>query len=496
MSLSLGIDLGTSAVKVVLIGEHQEIVVSASSPMATSRPRPLWSEQDPDEWLAATFDAVDRIAADAGSRMLEVAAIGLSGQMHGPVLLDADDRPLRPAIIWNDGRAHAEARSLEALGADIVARIGVLPMPGFVAPKLLWLAAHEPAMLAAARRVLLPKDFLRLHLTGEYLTDPSDASGAWLFDATTRDWLPEVLAACGIDRAMLPGIVEGSEPAGRLRGELAARWGMLAHVVVAGGAGDAAAGAIGIGAVEPGRAFVNLGTSGQLFVASDRHQPAVASLVHAYCHGVPGRWFRMAAMLNGASPLAFLGRLLGGDDVDALIGEVEASFGGPSPILVLPYLAGERTPHNDPFASGVVFGLTGDTSRNDIVQGFMEGVAFTFADAKDALALDADPPDHLGFIGGGARSRLWGRMIASVLGLPLARYAASDVGPAIGAARLGFVAAGASLDAVCTEPPVADTIEPDPALADAYRPRIEAWRGLYRSLKPNFRSALSRGDAG
>jgi xylulokinase len=269
---------------------------------------------------------------------------------------------------------------------------------------------------------------------------------------------------------------------------------MPAHVVVAGGAGDTAAGAIGIGAVEPGRAFANLGTSGQLFVATDRHRPAVVSLVHAYCHGVPGRWFRMAAMLNGASPLAFAAGLLGGD-VDALIGEVGESFRGPSPIFVLPYLAGERTPHNDPFASGVVFGLAGDTRRTDVIQGFMEGVAFTFADAKDALALDADAPDRVGFIGGGARSRLWGRMIASVLGLPLVRYAASGVGPAIGAARLGFVAAGASLE-VCTEPPVADTIEPDPALADAYRPRIEAWRGLYRSLKTNFRSTLSRGDAG
>jgi len=495
MSLSLGIDLGTSAVKVVLIGEDQKIVASASSPIATSRPRPLWSEQVPDAWVGATFAAIDRVAADAGIRMAEIGAIGLSGQMHGLVLLDADDRPLRPAIIWNDGRAHAEARTLEALGADIVARIGVLPMPGFIAPKLLWLAAHEPAVLAAARHILLPKDFLRLHLTGESLTDPSDASGAWLIDATTRDWSPEVLAACGIDRAMLPGIVEGSEPAGRLRGALAARWGMPAHVVVAGGAGDTAAGAIGIGAVEPGRAFTNLGTSGQLFVATDRHRPAVASLVHAYCHGVPGRWFRMAAMLNGASPLAFAAGLLGGD-VDTLIGEVEASFRAPSPVLVLPYLAGERTPHNDPFASGVVFGLTGDTRRSDVVQGFMEGVAFTFADAADALDLGAAPPDRLGFIGGGARSRLWGRMIASVLGLPLVRYAASDVGPAIGAARLGFVAAGASLGEVCTEPPAADTIEPDLALADAYRPRIEAWRGLYRSLKPNFRSTLSRGDPG
>jgi xylulokinase len=271
---------------------------------------------------------------------------------------------------------------------------------------------------------------------------------------------------------------------------------MPARVVVAGGAGDAAAGAIGIGAIEPGRAFASLGTSGQLFIASDRHRPAVAALVHAYCHGVPGRWFRMAAMLNGASPLAFAAGLLGEDDLDALIASVEASFRGPSPILVLPYLAGERTPHNDPFAGGVVFGLTGDTSRLDVVQGFMEGVAFAFADAEGALALDDETPDRIGFIGGGARSRLWGRMIASILGLPLVRYAASDVGPAIGAARLGFVTAGAGLHEVCAEPPVADVIEPDSALGDAYRHRIEAWRGLYRSLKPNFRSTLPKGDAG
>ena len=495
MSLSLGIDLGTSAVKVVLLDESQEVVASGAMPIATSHPRPLWSEQDPDAWIAATFAAIDRLARWAGDRMAEVAAVGLSGQMHGLTLLDRADRPLRPAIIWNDGRAHAQARRLESLGPDVLARIGVLPMPGFVAPKLLWLAAHEPATLAATRRILLPKDHLRLHLTGEYLTDPSDASGAWLLDATTRDWSPAVLSSCGIDRAVLPGIVEGTAISGYLRPELAARWGMATRVVVAGGAGDAAAGAIGIGAIEPGRAFASLGTSGQLFVASDRHRPNVATLVHAYCHGVPARWFQMAAMLNGAAPLAFAARLLGRDDVDALVSEMEAAFRGPSPLLALPYLAGERTPHNDPFATGVVFGLTGATAPTDVVQAFMEGVAFTFADALDALGPGIDGVDRIGFIGGGARSRLWGRMIASVLGLPLVRYAESDLWPAVGAARLGFVASGAGLAETCAEPPIADLIEPDFALATAYRPRIEAWRGLYRSLKDNFRSSAARDGA-
>jgi xylulokinase len=270
---------------------------------------------------------------------------------------------------------------------------------------------------------------------------------------------------------------------------------MATRVVVAGGAGDAAAGAIGIGAIEPGRAFASLGTSGQLLVASDRHRPNVATLVHAYCHGVPERWFQMAAMLNGAAPLAFAARLLGRDDVDALIGETEAAFRGPSPLLALPYLAGERTPHNDPFATGVVFGLTGATAPTDVVQAFMEGVAFTFADALDALGPAIDGVDRIGFIGGGARSRLWGRMIASVLGLPLVRYTESDLWPAVGAARLGFVAAGAGLAETCAEPPIADLIEPDPALATAYRPRIEAWRALYRSLRNNFRSATAKGGA-
>lgn len=494
MTLSLGIDLGTSAVKVALIGAGREIVASASLPIATERPRPLWSEQSPEGWIEAAVAAVDEVAAKAGGRMADVVTIGLSGQMHGLTLLDGADRPLRPAIIWNDGRAHEEAHRLEGLGPELVARIGVLPMAGFVAPKLLWLAGHEPAVLGRARRFLAPKDYIRLHLTGEYVTDPSDASGAWLLDATTRDWSPDVLEACGIDRAILPGIVEGTQVSGILRPELALRWGMPARVVVAGGAGDVAAGAIGIGAIEPGRAFASLGTSGQLFVAADRHLPAVATLVHAYCHGVPDRWFRMAAMLNGASPLAFAAGLLGVGDTDELMADVEASFARPSPILVLPYLAGERTPHNDPFANGVVFGLTGATTRMDVVQGFLEGVAFTFADAFDALGLAGEEPQQIGFIGGGARSRLWARMIASVLDVPLVRYAAGDIGPAVGAACLGFVAAGAGIGEICA-PPVADVVEPDPALRDAYRPRIEAWRDLYRSLKPHFRVWQSKGDA-
>jgi xylulokinase len=482
----LGIDLGTSAVKALLVDDGA-VRASAEVTLAVRHPAPLAREQDPDDWWRAVERALDQIAARAPGAMADVSAIGLSGQMHAPVLLDAADQPLRPAMLWNDGRAHDEADKLKHLGADLAAELGVTALSGFTAPKLLWLRHHEPRTMAQARALLLPKDYLRLKLTGERATDPSDAAGTWLLDQARRAWSERAIAAVGIDPALLPRLVEGSAASGTVRPEVARRFGMRPGVVVAGGGGDTMAGGVGIGAVADGRAFVGLSTSAQLFVAADTHRPAPERLVHAFCHALPNRWCQMAALLNGASVLASMAHLLGDADIPALLAEVEAGFTGPSPLLVLPYLSGERTPHDDPYARGVVFGLSGDTSRAQLVQAALEGVAFSLADGRDALAAAGTHVASAGIVGGGARSVLWTRLIAAVLGIPLRRYEAGARGPAFGAARLARLALGdADPATVLAEPAVTQVVEPDRGLHEAYQPRLAAFRRLYRALRPEF----------
>lgn len=483
----LGIDLGTSAAKVVLVDEAQAILATAQAPVATARPRPLWSEQDPQDWWVAACAALDSVAAAAPEAMRRVRGIGLSGQMHAATLLDDTDAPVRPAILWNDGRAHAEAAALAEAHPDLARALGVPPMPGFTAPKLVWLARHEPEAMARARTVLPAKDYLRLRLSGERATDRSDAAGTWLLDQARREWSDEALAAAGIARTQLPRLVEGSEAAGVLRPALARRWGLPDGIVLAGGGGDAAAGAVGLGVVDEGTALISLGTSAQLLVASRTWRPAPEALVHAFCHALPGRWTAMAAMLNGASCLAWAAALLG-LGVEQALDEVARETRGPSPVLFLPYLSGERTPHDDPHATGVFFGLTPGTSRAEVLRAVLEGVAFTFADAQAALAAAGLAPAAAGLTGGGARSRLWAEILASVLCASLTRYAGGEAGPAFGAARLARLAAtGEDPADLCRPPPVRDVIAPDPALAEAYAPRIDRFRALYRALRPEFR---------
>ena len=307
MSTFLGIDVGTSAVKAVLVDGAQAVLAEAEVTLSVQRPQPLRSEQDAESWWEAVQAAVAALRQAAPADFAGVAAIGLSGQMHAAVLLDAQDRPLRPAILWNDGRALQEAEELAA-DAALARTLGVVAMPGFTGPKWLWLRRHEPEIVRVTRTVLLPKDFIRLKLTGERATDMSDAAGTWWLDEAARDWSDAALAATGAERALMPRLVEGSAASGRLRGAIAARWGLEAGIPVAGGAGDVAAGAVGLGAIEEGGAFVSLGTSGQLFATTADYRAAPETLVHAFCHALPGRWFQMAAMLNGASCLAFASR--------------------------------------------------------------------------------------------------------------------------------------------------------------------------------------------
>ena len=490
MTCYLGIDLGTSAVKAIIVDEQETVLASISIQVPVpTHPQPLASEQEPESWWQAVAAALDQLAAGHADLMTRVRGIGLSGQMHGLCLLDAADRPVRPAMLWNDGRAETEAEELQAEGDDLARQLGVPAMAGLTAPKILWLQKHEPKALARAKRLLLPKDFVRLHLTGEYVTDVTDAAGTWLLDEQSRRWSEAAISRIGLDAALLPRVVESPVATGTVRPDIAHRFRLSPGTVVAGGAGDTLAGGLGIGVVDDGDSFVALGTSGQVFVATSDYRPAPDRVVHSFCHCLPGRWSAMAAVLNGASALATMSRIGGAADIPTLLEEVEAGFTGPSDVLFLPYLTGERSPHNDPWARGVLFGLTPDSNRAAMIQAVLEGVAFSLADGVAALNSAGIRVGQAGFIGGGARSRLWAKIIASATGLTLNRFADGAHGAAFGAARLGRMAAGDGL--ISTQPAIVETIAPDVALHDAYQPRLAAYRSLYRTLKPEFRREKS-----
>ncbi|MCX5512226.1 xylulokinase [Kaistia algarum] len=487
MASYLGIDVGTSAVKALLIDSAQAILAEAEEPLPISRPKPLWSEQDPVDWWDATERAVHRLRAAAPVAFAAIAGIGLSGQMHGAVLMDEADKVLRPAILWNDGRSHAECAELERLVPGLGRIAGVPAMPGFTAPKLLWVAHHEPEVFAGVAHVLLPKDYVRFRLTGDHVSEMSDAAGSLWLDEGARRWSEAIVEATGLSMAVMPRLVEGSDAAGVLRPEIARHWGIAGRVVVAGGAGDAAAGGIGIGAIDENDAFISLGTSGQYFVVNETYRPYPDAFVHTFAHALPGRWFQMAAMLNGASALAWAAGVVGEPDIGKLLAEVEAAPQGRDGLVFLPYLAGERTPHNDPYARGVFFGLDPTTRRPDLIRAVLEGVAFSFADAQTVLAEAGTRPTRMGAIGGGSRSPFWMQIFADVLGIEIVVHQGGEKGPAFGAARLAIMASeGISAAEACPAPPVRHVFEPNRSRHDAYQPKIERFRRLYSSLREEF----------
>jgi len=488
----LGIDVGTSEVKIALVDGAQRLVAVGRAALDVSRPHPLWSEQDPDSWVRATEAAIAELGAGHAAELAAVAGIGLSGQMHGAVLLDAQDRVLRPAILWNDTRSAAECAVLEARVPDARRLTGNQAMPGFTAPKLLWVAAHEPEIFRRTARVLLPKDYVRLWLTGEHISEMSDAAGTLWLDVQQRTWCDAMLAATGLDRSHMPRLVEGSAPGGTLRAELARGWGMAGAVVVAGGAGDNAASAVGLGVVAEGQGLLSLGTSGVFFVARDAYRPAPERGVHTFCHALPGMWHQMAVMLSAASCLRWVAQLTGAADEAALIAEAEAlgdDARARAPVF-LPYLSGERTPHNDAFAQGVWFGLRHDTGRAELGYSVLEGVAFGLGDGHAAVREAGGQARSVALTGGGSKSRFWARLIASVLDVPLALPEGGEVGAALGAARLGRLAAdsGATIESVCTAPPVIAMAEPVAAWQPDLQARQARFRALYPPLYPLFRS--------
>ena len=484
MGKYLGIDIGTSAVKAVLMDEAGSVCAQASAPLAVSRPRPLWSEQQPDDWWDATNAAV--LALDASLRS-EVAAVGLSGQMHGATLLGRDNRPLRPAILWNDGRSGPECAALEAECPELPLITGNRAMPGFTAPKLRWIRDHEPELFEQVTKVLLPKDYVRFRMTGTMASDMSDSAGTLWMNVAKRDWSDEMLSLTSLDRSHMPKLFEGSALTGELRAEVARQWGM-SRVPVAAGGGDNAAGAVGVGVVKPGDAFLSLGTSGVLFLANEKYRPNPSGGVHTFCHALPGRWHQMSVILSAASCMDWAMRLCGMPDPASLLAKVEARNAPALSEIFLPYLSGERTPHNDPDAQGVLFGLTHESDSAAIGQAVLEGVAFAFRDGLDALLDTGAALETITVIGGGSRSAYWGRILASALGRRLTYRGGGEVGPAYGAARLARLGLeGGAVEDVCAPPPVVDVVEPDAALAESFEPKIQRYRALYRALKPSFK---------
>jgi xylulokinase len=472
MTSLVGLDVGTTGVKAVAVSPTGEVLARAGESYPLSTPQPGWSEQDPDDWWRAAHAALDALRRD------DVAGIGVAGQMHGLVLLDRDRRVLRPAILWNDQRTAAECAEIEErIGLERLVRItGNRALTGFTLPKLLWVRGHEEAVYERVAHVLLPKDYVRLRLTGELATDVADASGTLLLAVPDRRWSREVLDALEIPPEWLPPLRESPEPAGNAAN----------GVPVAAGAGDQAAGALGVGVEGPGPLSVVLGTSGVVFAALDSFSFDPAGRAHSFCHAVPGRWHAMGVMLSAAGSLRwFRDAIAAGEDYGALDAEAAHWEPGAEGLHFLPYLAGERTPHADPDARGAFVGLSLRHDRGALVRAVLEGVAYGLRDSLELLRGLGVRADSARVSGGGARSALWVRMVASILGLPLERTAV-DEGAAYGAALLAGVASGVFADpaeAVGACVRVTETVEPEPAWASAYEEGYERFLALYPALR-------------
>ena len=484
----IGIDLGTSAMKLLLVGEGGEVLNVVSEGYDVEYPHPGWSQQDPEDWWRALLAGVPRLLE--GHDASAVRGIGAGGQMHGLVALDAEGRVIRPCILWNDGRTEAQTRWLnEHVGRARLTRLtGNVAFAGFTAPKLLWMREEEPELFARIARVMLPKDYLTHRLAGVFVTDYSDASGTLLLDVEHRCWSGEMLELCGIVASQLPRLAESAEAVGTLLPDVARELGLPDDVVVCAGAGDNAAAAVGCGAVRPGTCNVSLGTSGTVFMPSARFRVDEANALHSFDY-VDGTFHLMGCILSAASCNAWwLERVLGTDDYAGELGRVDEDRVTPDLPYFLPYLMGERSPHNDPSARGAFVGLRMDGTRADMTRAVLEGVSFAIRDCVEVARSEGVEVRESTLCGGGARSELWQRMLASVLGVTL-RLPQTEQGPGFGAALLAAVACGrypsvaAAAEAVVR---MRREVGPDPALVEAYDRRYQVWRELYPALRPTF----------
>lgn len=479
----LGLDLGTSGLRGIVVSEDGDVVAEAEASVSTSTPHPGWSEQEPADWVEACQKVVAQLRGQNNAAFSAVRGIGLSGHMHGATLLDRNGSVLRPCILWNDTRSAREAAELDAHSA-MRSITGNIVFPGFTAPKLEWVRRHEPDVFEKTSKVLLPKDYLRFWLTGEYISDMSDSAGtAWL-DVGCREWSETALELSHMRRDQMPELVEGSAAGGELRAEILQHWGLTGPVVVAGGAGDNAAAACGIGSITEGRGFLSLGTSGVLLVAKDSYAPAPETAVHCFCHAVPERWIQMGVILSATNSLNWLSRNLG-QSVGALASALPDTVTGPSKTKFLPYLSGERTPHNDSAIRGAFLGLDIASDPADLAQSVMEGVSFALRDCLEALRSTGTKPESLMVVGGGARSRFWVETLATVLSVPLALPKGSEFGAAIGAARLAACAVnGADPVELMTSPEISEIVQPRAGLFDAYEAEYQRYRQFYAALSP------------
>lgn len=481
----IGIDLGTSGVKVLLLDNEDQIVATHSEPLTVSRPQPLWSEQDASHWWSATDKGMKKLQQQHD--LSRVKAIGLSGQMHGATLLDKNGELLRPAILWNDGRSFAECQALEHQVANSRELTGNIMMPGFTAPKLLWVKNNEPDIFDKVNKVLLPKDYLRYKMSGDFASDMSDSAGTMWLNVAKRDWDDALLSATGLTRKHMPDLFEGDEITGILSEEIAEQWGMSSVPIVA-GAGDNAAGAIGVGITQPKQAMLSLGTSGVYFAVSDGFVGNPDSALHSFCHALPRTWHAMSVILSAASCLDWVASLTGQPDVGSMLKEVEQSADRESNVIFLPYLSGERTPHNDPNAKGVFFGMTHSTTKLELALAVLEGVGFALADGLDALHATSLVPEEVNLIGGGAKSEFWRQILADITNMNLVYRVGGEVGPALGAARLARLAVteGLTVSDCCPIPELKQRHTPNAERAEQYKVKRERFRSLYASLSPLF----------
>ncbi|HEK2942923.1 TPA: xylulokinase [Proteus mirabilis] len=478
----LGLDLGTSSVKAIIMNEQGDVVASHSIPLTLSRPHPQWSEQDPQAWWQATDKAIKQLSRT--QPMEQIQAIGLSGQMHGAVLLDAQQNILRPAILWNDGRSVKQCLQLAKQYPQFKKITGNLVMPGFTAPKLQWVAENEAEIFWQIAHVLLPKDFLRWKMSGNFASDMSDAAGTLWLDMQKRDWSDELLAATGLSRCQMPTLFEGNQITGYLLPEIAKKWQMKQVPIIAGG-GDNAAGAIGVGVYQPGQGMLSLGTSGVYFVVSEKFLQNSDNAVHSFCHALPHTWHLMSVILSAASCLDWVCQLTGSSDVGAMFKEIEQQAHTDSSLLFLPYLSGERTPYNNADAKGVFWGLTHQHQRADLCRAVLEGVSFALRQGIEVADKAGQQADNITLIGGGARSEYWRQLLADITGKTLDYRQGGDVGPALGAARLAQLAINPAhlSQIILSQPKLVTRHVPNLEKHKAYQDKYNAFKKLYTLIE-------------
>ncbi|MGH1480739.1 MAG: xylulokinase [Geminicoccales bacterium] len=477
----LGIDLGTSGLRALLIDDEGRPTGAAERHYSVSHPHSGWSEQNPSDWIDALEAAIEEMRGTYPA-FADIKGIGVAGHMHGATLLDVASNVLRPCILWNDTRSHAEAARLDAID-HVRALSGNIVFPGFTAPKLEWVRGNEPAIFDQVAKVLLPAAYLNLYLTGDCVADMSDSAGTSWLDVGKRDWSDRLLDVSHMRREQMPRLVEGAAAAGELRADLVSKWGLSGTVTVAGGAGDNAAAACGIGALDEGQGFVSLGTSGVLLSARDGYRPAPETAVHTFCHAVPGRWYQMGVMLSATDSLNWLAGITGQSPAE-LTTSLGDEIQNPGRVRFLPYLSGERTPHNDADIRGAFTGLATETTRDDLVRAVLEGVAFGLRDSFEALVATDAKLEQLIAIGGGTASRYWLRLIATILGVPLSLPSGGEFGAALGAARLGMAAStGDAPERIMAPPALGETITPDTDQRASFDDAYQAFRAAYPGVK-------------